>query len=356
VQKKYLFIDRDNTMVVEPPVDKQLDSIEKLEFLPGVFEGLHQLIKAGYHLVMVSNQDGLGTDSFPQADFDAPHDLMMKIFTSQGITFDEVLLCEHFQEDGCDCRKPKTGLVHHYLKDQSIERKNSFVIGDRETDMGLAENMGIEGIQYGVEGFEDWYKVSQYILNRPRTAAVSRQTKETNIDLKINLDDASKKSIDTGIEFLDHMLDQISVHGAMSIELKVVGDLGVDDHHTVEDIGIVLGNAIRDALGDKLGIGRYGFACPLDEAATQVLIDFSNRPAFVYKGQFKTEKLGELGTQMIPHFFQSMSDGLRAAVHVDIKGENDHHMAESAFKAFGRALKQAKAKTSEGLPSSKGVL
>lgn len=354
-QSKYLFIDRDGTLIKEPE-DYQVDSIDKVDFMPGVFVALNRLKKANFKFVMVSNQDGLGTASFPEETFHPAHNLVIKTFQSQGIEFEKVLVCPHFEKDNCDCRKPKVGLVLDYLKDQSIDRQHSYVIGDRETDVGLAENMGIGAIQITSDGYESWQQVADYILSKPRKASVSRVTKETEIDLAINLDDGAKLAVNTGLHFLDHMIDQIGKHSGMSLELQVKGDLEVDDHHTIEDIGIVLGSTIKQALGDKLNIGRYGFTAPLDESLAQVAIDLSNRPCCVFKCDFEREKVGDLATEMIEHFFVSFADGLRAAVHIQVEGDNEHHKVEAIFKSVGRALGQAIAQTGEGLPSTKGAL
>ena len=354
-QYKYLFIDRDGTLIYEPE-DQQIDSIDKLAFLPGVFEGLLKLQRAGYKLIMVSNQDGLGTASFPQSDFDAPHDLMMKLFESQGILFEEILICPHFPEDSCDCRKPKVGLLMAYLRRQCIDLQHSYVVGDRETDVALAKNIGIKSIQCGIKPFEDWSAIASFILDKPRIAEVERVTAETNIRVHVNLDEPGHRMISTGIGFYDHMLDQVAKHAGMSVEIVCNGDLEIDDHHTVEDVAIAFGSAIREALGDKLGIERYGFVLPMDESLAQAALDLSGRFTCIFNAKLVREKVGELSTELVPHFFHSFSEGLKANLNISITGENEHHMVESGFKVLGRALGQAIRQTSYEMPSTKGVL
>lgn len=354
-QKKILFIDRDGTLINEPE-DKQIDSLEKLIFLPDVFISLLRLKEAGFRFVMVTNQDGLGRPTFPQEHFDIPHQMMLRIFESQGIIFDDVRVCPHRLADNCECRKPKVGLLLDYLASQLIDRQHSYVIGDRVTDLELAQNMGIAGIRYGEKPTETWQAVTDKILFNYRCAKVTRITKETTITLDINLDKQDDIHIDTGIAFFDHMLEQLAKHSGFSLSLTVKGDLKVDDHHTVEDTAIALGEAIRQALGDKLGIGRYGYVLPMDESIAQVTIDLSGRSYFVFKGQFTRERINDFSTELVPHFFRSFSDSLKATLHIDVQGENSHHMVESIFKAVGRALRQAIAKNDVGLPSTKGLL
>lgn len=353
-QKKILFIDRDGTLIVEPD-DYQIDRIEKLSFMPAVIPSLLKLKQAGFSFVMVSNQDGLDTPSLPISDFTFPHELMLRIFESQGITFEAVRICPHKSVDNCACRKPKIGLVLDYLVDQKIDRDHSYVIGDRDTDMQFATNLGINGIRID-QDTNTWTNVVNKILMQPRYATYTRKTKETSVTATVNLDVKDDIRIDTGIGFFNHMLEQLAKHGGFSLSLSVSGDLEVDDHHTVEDTAITLGEAIKKALGDKLGIGRYGFVLPMDESLAQVAIDLCGRTYFVFNCQFNREKVGDLSTELIPHFFRSFADGLKATLHIDVDGENTHHIIESIFKCVGRALRQAFQKQDNSLPSTKGVI
>lgn len=357
MSKKVLFIDRDGTLIHEPE-DFQVDAVDKVRLVEDVIPSLLELTKFGYCFVMVSNQDGLGTASFPQQDFDAPHALTMSLFESQGVTFDEVFICPHLPDDNCECRKPRTGLLTKYLAANTIDLASSAVIGDRATDMELAERIGVRGILVNCpdETALNWPQIVEQLCLSDRTASTERKTNETRIRAAVNLDTNSNTSISTGIGFYDHMLEQISKHGGFSLELVCEGDLEVDEHHTVEDTAICLGTSLREALGNKYGIGRYGFLLPMDESEAKVALDLSGRAAFEFSGNFPRENVGELSTEMVEHFFRSLSESLGAALHIEVTGENTHHMVEACFKSVGRALRQAIQRTGTDLPSTKGTL
>jgi imidazoleglycerol-phosphate dehydratase/histidinol-phosphatase len=355
LSSKVLFVDRDGTLIEEPP-DEQVDAIEKIRFMPGVFEAMRQARAAGFKLAMVTNQDGLGSSSFPQASFDVPHQFMMDAFSSQGIEFDAVFVCPHRKSDGCDCRKPKIKLVENYVRDQSVDLSASAMIGDRDTDLEFARNLGVRGLRvrrHGDAG-ETWPAILRALTER--RASVKRKTRETDIEVAVNLDATSPIQIVTGIGFFDHMIEQLAKHGGFSLRLNCQGDLDIDEHHTVEDCALALGEALRNALGDKLGIARYGFVLPMDEAQVRVAIDLSGRAYGVFEGKFSREAVGGLPTELVSHFFRSLAESLKAAVHVTITGDNTHHMIEACFKGVGRALRQAVRVEGTELPSSKGSL
>lgn len=355
MSQKVLFIDRDGTLISEPPEDFQVDRLDKLALEVGVIPALLKLKQADYQFVMVTNQDGLGTNSFPQANFDGPHQLMMQIFNSQGINFTQILICPHLPAQNCHCRKPSTALVSDWLVEGVIDKQNSYVIGDRQTDVELAKNMGIQGIRYHSKQ-QGWSQIAEQLTARDRYAHIKRKTHETKIDVKIWLDREGSSEINTGIGFFDHMLDQIATHAGIRMKICVHGDLHIDDHHSVEDTGLALGEALLKALGDKRGIGRFGFWLPMDECLARCALDLSGRPYLVYKAKFKHQKVGDLSTEMIEHFFYSLAYRLGCTLHLKTKGENDHHRVESLFKAFGRTLRQAIRIEGNQLPSSKGVL
>jgi imidazoleglycerol-phosphate dehydratase / histidinol-phosphatase len=354
-QSKVLFVDRDGTLIEEPP-DEQVDSIEKIRFMPGVFAALRQARDAGYLLAIVTNQDGLGSSSFPQSAFDVPNQFMLDAFSSQGIEFDAVFVCPHRKSDGCDCRKPKTRLVENFVRERAVDLAASAMVGDRPTDFEFATNLGVRGLvvrRHGSDA-ETWPAIVRTLTER--RASLQRKTKETDIRVAVNLDATAPVTISTGIGFFDHMLEQLAKHGGFSLELQCTGDLEIDEHHTVEDCALGLGECLRNALGAKLGIARYGFVLPMDEAQVRVAIDLSGRAYGVFEGKFARESVGGLPTELVPHFFRSLAESLKAAVHVTITGENTHHMIEACFKGTGRALREAFRRAGGELPSTKGVL
>lgn len=350
-----LFIDRDGTLIHEP-ADFQIDSVEKFKLLPDVITSLSKLSQAGYRLVMITNQDGLGTSSNPQNKFDMIQKLLVDILTTQNIHFDEILICPHLPTENCTCRKPKTQLVRHYLASNEMDRSRSYVIGDRKTDVELADNMGLKS--FLLSDKINWKTIAHELIEQPRKAHIHRKTKETDITIDVSLDSCGEISINTGIGFFDHMLEQLARHGAFDLRLQATGDLHIDQHHLVEDVGIGLGQALKAALGDKRGIERFGFLLPMDEASTQSAIDLSGRAQFVYSANLSTPTVGELSTEMIPHFFKSLSESLGMSLQMETRGQNNHHMVESMFKSVGRSLAMAfrKSVTSTSIPSTKGIL
>lgn len=361
--KKALFIDRDGTLVIEPPVDYQLDSLAKLEFYPEVFQWLARINKElDYELVMVTNQDGLGTPSFAEEDFWPAQNKIITAFSNEGVTFSNILIDKSLPEDQASTRKPETGLLNQYIYgDYNLNK--SYVIGDRDTDIQLATNLKAKGIKIGkqnkkaVLNTNSWQEIYQFLKQQPRTSTQSRVTSETNINLTINLDGSGKSTVDTGIGFFDHMLEQIAKHGNLDLSIKVSGDLQIDEHHTIEDVAITLGQAVKNALGNKKAIERYGFLLPMDDCLTQVAIDFSGRPWLVWNAAFNREKIGNMPTEMFMHFFKSFSDAAKCNLNIKAEGSNEHHKIESIFKAFAKALKMAKTKTENfNIPSTKGTL
>ncbi len=351
--KKVFFIDRDGTLLAEP-ADEQIDSLEKVRFVPGAISGLKALCGLGYELVMASNQDGLGTDAFPEDTFWPAQNFLLETLSGEGVSFDDILIDRSFPEDNSPCRKPGTGMFGKYL-DGSYDLSQSWVIGDRETDLKLAANLGAQGLQIGPLS---WEEVVRKIRSSVRAAVIQRCTRETDIYVKVDLDGAGESSVDTGLKFLDHMLSQLVTHGGISLELRCKGDLEVDEHHTMEDCAIALGEALRQALGDKRGIERYGFALPMDETRAMVLMDLGGRSELVWDVTFTREYVGDVPTEMFHHFFKSLSNALQANLYIQARGENNHHIAEGVFKAFARTLRQAVRRNvfSQELPSSKGLL
>ena len=354
---KILFLDRDGTLVEEPD-DNQVDSPAKVRLMPDVIPALLSFKAAGYEFVIVSNQDGLGTDAFPQTDFDAAHEHVLRLFNSQGIAFAAEFFCPHTAEDGCACRKPRAGLIHDYLATCDLDRDNSAIVGDRETDLEFAANVGLKGFKVAADGSaaETWADIAHVLLDQPRRAAVTRRTNETEIRVEVDLDRPNPPQVETGIGFFDHMLEQLGKHGGFELRVRCAGDLQVDEHHTVEDVALAVGEALRQALGDKRGIQRYGFLLPMDETAAQVSVDLGGRPYLVFDGEFPRDRVGELPTELVPHFFRSLSETLGAAIQIRVEGDNTHHMVEACFKGVARALRQAFVREGNELPSTKGVL
>ncbi len=345
---KIAFLDRDGVLIYEPEDTKQIDSLEKLKILPGVAAGLKSLLNSGYKLIMVSNQDGLGTESFPAPDFKVVQDRFLGMLKEEDIYFYKVFICPHFEKDKCNCRKPKIGLVKKFLAEEPIDFKKSFMVGDRKSDEKFAENIGVR-----------FYQVE---ANRifPRLASIERKTKETEVFVRCNLDGKGTFNIDTEINFFNHMLEQLSKHSLVDLDIKAKGDLKVDNHHTMEDVGLSLGQALLQALGDRKGIKRYGFLLPMDDTLVEVAIDLGGRPYLVFNCDFKREKVGDLPTEMVEHFFRSVAESLKANIHINVKySRNEHHKIEAIFKAFAKSLQMAvetDPRQENKLPSTKGTL
>lgn len=355
--KRILFIDRDGTLI-EEPADEQIDAFEKLKFTKGVFRNLHFIREhTDFEFVMVSNQDGLGTEAFPEDTFWPVHNFILQTLESEGVTFDEILIDPHFPEDNAPTRKPNTGLVEKYMNDPEYDIANSYVIGDRETDRKFAENIGCKALILSDEGMS-WDKICELLFAGERTAEVRRTTKETDIHIKVNLDGTGKCDISTGLGFFDHMLEQIGKHGSIDLLIHTKGDLEVDEHHTIEDTAIALGECILTALGDKRGIERYGYCLPMDDCLCSVALDFGGRPWLVWDATFTREKIGEMPTEMFLHFFKSLSDAAKMNLNIKAEGQNEHHKIEGIFKALARSLKMAVRRDiyHYELPSTKGML
>jgi imidazoleglycerol-phosphate dehydratase / histidinol-phosphatase len=355
--RRILFLDRDGTLN-EEVADEQIDSLAKIRLMPGVIPALLELKRAGFAFVVVTNQDGLGTPRFPRESFDTAHRFILDLFSSQGIEFEAVFLCPHFKREECACRKPSLGMVQAFLDANEIDKAHSFMIGDRDTDLEFAANLGVPGLRITLGGpaAETWPAIAARILQPARRSRVHRKTKETDIHVEIDLSSDGPSRIASGLGFFDHMLEQIAKHGGFALNLRCDGDLKIDEHHTVEDCALALGTALREALGDKRGIARYGFLLAMDEAQAQVAIDLSGRPYFMWDGKFNRERVGELPTELVPHFFRSLAEALGAALHITVRGENSHHMIESCFKGVGRSLRQAIRLDGTDIPSSKGTL
>lgn len=374
MMKQVLFIDRDGTLIIEPP-DEQIDTLEKLEFLPGVFKYLNLIRqRLPFELVMVSNQDGLGSDAYPQKDFNLVQGKILTAFKNEGVEFDGILIDKSTPKENSPTRKPGTEMLTGYMND-SYDLENSYVIGDRITDIELARNLGARGILIGTGNYKkvledqklnsscaliaaDWEEIYRYLLKSNRCAEIHRETGETDIYVKVALDGSGQSSVNTGLGFFDHMLDQLARHSSCDLEVKVKGDLKVDEHHTIEDTALALGEAFNTALGDKRGIGRYGFTLPMDDALVTVALDFGGRNWLEWETDFTREMIGEMPTEMFSHFFKSFSDAARCNLHIKAEGDNEHHKIEAIFKAFARAIRMAiKIEDEEGeIPSTKGSL
>lgn len=357
-QTPLLFVDRDGTLVAEPD-DFQLDSYAKLRFIDGVIPALLRLRDAGYRMVMVSNQDGLGTAAFPQTAFDGPQQLMLQVFASQGIVFDEILIDASVPADRSPNRKPGVGMVLHLMRRKDIDWARSAMVGDRDTDVAFAGNLGIRAFQLRSAQFggdADWADIAHALCDAPRVASVERATSETHVAVRIDLDRLQAARASTGLGFFDHMLEQFGRHAGISLEISCNGDLQVDEHHSVEDCALALGQALREALGEKRGIQRFGFVLPMDDALAAAALDLSGRALLVFRGGFARDYVGDLPTELVPHFFRSLCDAAGVNLHLSVEGDNDHHKVEACFKAVARALRQALRREGSEVPSTKGVL
>lgn len=356
-QQRILFIDRDGTLV-EEPLDEQIDAFEKLKFTPGVFRNLNFIrTNLDFRFVLVSNQDGLGTPSFPEDTFLPVHNFILQTLEGEGITFDDIHIDRHFEHDNSPYRKPGTAMLTGYIGNPEYDLAGSYVIGDRDSDRQLAGNLGCKALIFGKDGMT-WDKISEILFAGERMAERHRRTKETDVYVSLNVDDSNVCDISTGVGFFDHMLEQIARHGNIGLTVKAIGDINVDEHHTIEDTAIVLGECLKDAIGDKRGMERYGFCLPMDDSLCQVSIDFGGRPWLVWNAEFNREKIGDMSTEMFFHFFKSLSDAAQMNINIKAEGTNEHHKIEGIFKAFARALRMAVKRDIHhfDLPSTKGVL
>jgi imidazoleglycerol-phosphate dehydratase/histidinol-phosphatase len=352
--RKVLFVDRGGTLVTAR--ESAADSVDDRPLVAGVIPALLRFIAAGFELVIVSNQPGLGGPSHPQAAFDRANARLLALFASQGVRFAGNFVCPHAPEAGCTCRKPAIGAVREFVNSAQLDRERSAMVGDSDSDLEFARNLGIRGFKLGSAGAETWDAVAHALIDRPRTATVRRRTRETDIRVWVDLDATGDARVKTGIGFFDHMLEQLGKHGGFKLEVECTGDLHIDEHHTVEDVALALGQALREALGDKRGIQRYGFLLPMDEADAEVSVDLGGRPFSVFEAAFPREQVGGLPTELVPHFFRSLAETLGAAIHVRVRGDNTHHMIEVSFKAVARALRQAFRREGDDLPTTKGQL
>jgi imidazoleglycerol-phosphate dehydratase / histidinol-phosphatase len=351
--RRILFVDRDGTLVAER---KSLADPVEQPLVAGVIPALLRLKSAGYQFVIVTNQPGLGGQENPRAAFEHADEKLLALLASQGIRFIGNFICPHLPEAQCACRKPGIGLVRDFVNASPLDRERSAMVGDRDTDVELARNLGIQGFKLGAPDAESWDAIAHALVDRPRTATVERKTRETNIRVAVDLDSEAEPRAKTGLGFFDHMLEQLGKHGGFKLDVQCSGDLQIDEHHTVEDVALTLGQALREALGDKRGIQRYGFMLPMDEADAEVSVDLGGRPYLVFEAKFARDRVGQLPTELVPHFFRSLAETLGAAIHVRVRGENTHHMVEVSFKALARALRQALKRQGDELPTTKGTL
>ncbi len=354
--KKILFVDRDGTLIIEPPKTEQVNSLEELSFVPNVISSLKKIITAGWKIVIVTNQDGLGTSLNPTKIFEQINQKMLEIFSSEGIEFQETFICPHFAKDDCECRKPKAGIFQDFLQREAVDLKNSFMIGDRETDLEFAKNIGVQG--FLLDSKFSWTDIANEIINKPRKGSVTRKTKETEILVLWNLDGEGISQISTGLDFFDHMLENFTKHGGFNLEIFCKGDLRVDEHHTIEDVALAMGECFSQAIGDKRGIERFAsqLIIPMDESKVEIAIDISGRSFLVFDADFKREFVGDFPTEMTEHFFRSFCEKAGVNLNLKISGKNTHHKIEVTFKGFARCLRDAVVRTGNEIPSTKGCL